>query len=271
MKKFPLLSVEILESISRVLGDSFRGLNDEEIARYLAEAEIPDVMPLAPRWIRIYNAFADIQKNKDYSNHIIAFIHKVMKPADYRYTLALFKWRKENLNEKLVFAGLELGNNGRLKVIKPQEYVNQAKERINELKIILAKRNYHNEIFKSCRPELVLDNYFPFVFEAVQSIVNRIHELSGLKEHGIELVNKAFTLDNKNKPLLALNPLQSEGDYFEHHSFVSLLKGLFGQFQQPSASKPLISWKINLDDAIDILALVSMIHKKLDNSYIYIG
>jgi len=270
MKKFPEISVETLEGIARILGDLNRGLTENEIKDFLEESEIPDIMPDAPKWIRIYNAFADIQKNTCYSNNIIAFIHKIMKPARYKLRLALFKWRQENLNEKLIFAGLQLTNSGKLKLIKPRKYIEEAKNKTLVFKQILETRNICPEIIDLCKPDLIAENYFLLVFESSRIILDIIREKTGLKEKGIQLIDSAFRFSKNQKPLLAINKLQNSRDFREHAALKSLITGLVGQFREPTENKPVINWKIQEKDALDLLSITSMLIRKLKQTYIYI-
>ena len=45
-----------------------------------------------------------------------------------------------------------------------------------------------------------------------------------------------------------------------------MLVGLFGAVRNPTAHAPKIYWSMTEQDALDILALVSFIHRKLDNA-----
>ena len=48
--------------------------------------------------------------------------------------------------------------------------------------------------------------------------------------------------------------------------FVNLLVGLFGVFRNPTAHAEKIYWPIGEQDALDILGLVSLVHRKLDTT-----
>ena len=47
---------------------------------------------------------------------------------------------------------------------------------------------------------------------------------------------------------------------------MNLLIGLFGMFRNTTAHIPKIKWEINKQDALDILSLASLVHRKLDNT-----
>lgn len=79
--------------------------------------------------------------------------------------------------------------------------------RANALKHILEDRKAHAEIFKYCQAELLNDNYFHAVLEAIKGVTERIRSLSGLGTDGAELVNTVFSV---KVPILAINNLQTE-------------------------------------------------------------
>jgi len=47
---------------------------------------------------------------------------------------------------------------------------------------------------------------------------------------------------------------------------MNLLRGLFGTFRNTTAHAPKITWKIEEQDALDILSLVSLVHRRLDSA-----
>ena len=48
--------------------------------------------------------------------------------------------------------------------------------------------------------------------------------------------------------------------------FANLLIGLFGAVRNPLAHAPKTNWPMSEQDALDILTLVSLIHRKLDGT-----
>jgi uncharacterized protein (TIGR02391 family) len=118
-------------------------------------------------------------------------------------------------------------------------------------------------VLKFCREELLQDNYFHAVFEATKSIADKIREKAGLVIDGAELVDKAFSV---GKPLLAINTLQTETEQSEQKGFANLLKGVFGTFRNVAAHAPKIKWPIDEQDALDLLTMVSYVHRRLDRA-----
>jgi uncharacterized protein (TIGR02391 family) len=105
------------------------------------------------------------------------------------------------------------------------------------------------------------ENYFHAVLEAVKGVAERIRNLSGLTSDGADLVNIALST---KAPRIAINALKTETEIGEQKGFVNLLLGLFGAVRNPTAHAPKIHWPMTEHDALDIFALISFIHRKLD-------
>ena len=88
---------------------------------------------------------------------------------------------------------------------------------------------------------------------------------TGLSSDGASLVDDAFSFKGKI-PYLALNTLQTKSEQSEQKGFMNLLKGLFGMFRNTTAHNPKIKWRISELDALDILSLVSLVHRRLDDA-----
>ena len=71
-------------------------------------------------------------------------------------------------------------------------------------------------------------------------------------------------MGQSSKPKLAINPLKTETEIGEQKGFMNLLIGLFGTFRNPTAHAEKIIWDIGEKDALDILSLASLVHRKLD-------
>jgi uncharacterized protein (TIGR02391 family) len=114
------------------------------------------------------------------------------------------------------------------------------------------------------RAQLVERNYFHAVLEASKSVADKIRNLSGLTNDGADLVRDAFGL--RRGPILAINSLQTDTEKGEQRGFVNLLTGVFGTVRNPTAHEARIYWPIDEADALDILSLLSLVHRKLDRT-----
>jgi len=60
--------------------------------------------------------------------------------------------------------------------------------------------------------------------------------------------------------------ISTESEKSEQKGFANLLIGLFGAVRNPLAHAPKTNWPMSEQDALDILTLVSLIHRKLDGT-----
>ena len=260
--KVPPLSGNILEGIARIIGDTERGLTGSEIGRLLLQSKLKDIDSTNTKWKRIYNSFIDFQNKNHVANNIFTFILYSMDPARFIGNKDLFEDLRETLNQQLAFAGFKISESGKLQKTKQALTLSEAQERAVRLKSKLSERNGHPEIFKYCHAELLSNNYFHSVFEAVKSIAERIRNITGLTNDGSNLIDQSL---GGNNPLIKINDFISETEISEQKGFVNLLKGVFGMFRNTTAHAPKIMWTIYEQDALDILSTISLIHRKLDN------
>ena len=119
-------------------------------------------------------------------------------------------------------------------------------------------------MLRFCQEELLDDNYFHAVLEAVKSVADKLRSRTGLADDGASLVDHAFAGD---PPMLAINPLETEPEKGEQRGFANLVKGTFGMFSSPVAHAAHIHWPVGKDDAEDLLSLVSLIHHRIDAAH----
>ncbi|MFV8603332.1 TIGR02391 family protein [Ralstonia pseudosolanacearum] len=252
-----------LEAACRVLADTERGLTGTQIERLLQEIEVPDPSPGMTKWKRLFNALADMQNQHQVGNHLIMFINRAMNPVSYARDPGTFVWRRDELNVVLAFSGFYVREDGKVGYADKATTLDAARARAGRLKAALTSRAVHAEVLNYCRAELLDENYFHAVFEATKGVAERIRTLSGLTGDGADLVNKAFA---GQQPVLLLGPLTTESEKSEQKGFANLLVGLFGAVRNPLAHAPKTNWPMSEQDALDILTLVSLIHRKLDGT-----
>lgn len=230
----------------------------------LRTCKVEDVDPTNTKWKRLYNALALEQKRKNWGNHVVGFIHHSMKPVRWSGRREQFELLRDEINRVVAFCGLVLGDDGGLRRGEPVTTLQDAEKRADSLRSKLESRGVHSDVLRFCRPELLQRNYFHAVLEATKSVANKIRGLSGLTTDGAELATQAFGLGKSGSPVLAINSLSTDTERGEQRGFVNLLVGLFGTFRNPTAHAEKIYWPISEQDALDIMSLVSLVHRKLD-------
>lgn len=263
MQRIPCFSASHLEATCKVLAGTTNGLKGDEIGYILADMGIPDPDSRITKWKRLFNALALAQNTHQVGNHVIMFINRSMSPVRYTAIPELFAWRRDGLNVVLSFAGFCVREDGKVIHSTPETTLEGARARAGRLKSLLEARGTHAEVFNYCRAELLEENYFHAVLEAVKGLAQRLRDLSGLTTDGAELVNTALSTKN---PIIALNSLKTETDTSEQKGIANLLIGLFCAIRNPTAHAPKVMWAMPEQDAIDVFALLSFVHRKLDSA-----
>src|SRR5205823_266247 len=98
-----------------------------------------------------------------------------------------------------------------------------------------------------------------------KSVADKIRTLTGLTDDGAELIDLSFSIKSH---IVLINELKNETEESEHKRFANLLKGYFGMFRNTTAHIPKIKWEVNEQDALDIMSMASLFHRRLDNARI---
>lgn len=266
MTKIIKFEHEVLQKICDILGDTDTGLTGSEIGQLLNNSRIDDPAPGFTKRYRLFEALSKRQESDSCANNIVAFIQSAMNPVRYVDSQKSFELRRDRLNKALAFAGFTLGEDGKLHYTDVVHTLSEAEQRANHLRKQLSDRNVHTDVLRFCRAELLQDNYFHAVFEATKSVADKIRQKSGLKSDGSQLVDEAFSFAQSRYPRLAFNSLQTDTERSEHKGLMNMMKGLFGTFRNVTAHASKIKWRIDEQDALDMLSLTSLIHRRLDEA-----
>ena len=163
----------------------------------------------------------------------------------------------------LAFAGYAVNDKGQVIHTTRETTVEGARARAKRLLSLLQNRGTHPEVLKYCKAELLQENYFHAVLEAVKGVAERLRVMSGRGSDGADLVNEVLST---KKPVLALNSLQSETELSEQKGIANLLIGVFGAIRNPTAHAPKVVWAMPEQDAIDVFGILSYVHRKLDGA-----
>ncbi|CCW17652.1 hypothetical protein EBBID32_19930 [Sphingobium indicum BiD32] len=251
-----------LEAIAGALGDTDNGLQNSEIGFLLQSAKMVDPGQSTKR-LRIYNAFAESQNSKRNRTHVLEFIRLAMSPARYSREPHRFEPMRAALNQALAFAGLVVDETGALKSVVQATTLPEAQRRARDLRTDLEGRGVHADVLAFCRAELLADNYFHAVQEAVKSVADKMRRLTGVTDDGGSLVDRTL---GGISPMLAINSRSTVSERSEQSGFANLVRGTFGMFRNPTAHEARIHWEMTKDDAEDLLTIVSLIHRRLDRS-----
>lgn len=259
----PCFSAADLEAACRVLGDTANGLTGTEIDYILRDMGISDPSPSMSKWKRVFNALSEAQNKHQVGNFLIMFMNRAMAPTRFTSRPERFLWLQDGLNVALSFAGYAVNDRGQVVHTTPETTIDGARSRAKRLHAALLQRGTHEEVLKYCRAELLQENYFHAVLEAVKSVGERLRQMSGLGTDGAELVNAALSTKS---PILAINSLSTDTEVSEQKGIANLLVGIFGAIRNPTAHAPKVVWAMPEQDALDVLAILSYVHRKLDGA-----
>lgn len=253
-----------LRAICDVLGETSEGLSGGEIRRLLADCCIDDPYPGLTKRHRLFEALSTRQKVDGCANNVARFICAAMDPVRYAEKRALFEERRARVNAVLAFTGLSIDERGELRSVATARTISEAQERAGRLRSKLLDRGVHADVLRFCREELLDGDYFHAVSEATKSVADKIRTKSDLTLDGARLVDAAFGFSDGSHPRVAFNSLRTETEQSEQRGLMNLLKGLFGAFRNPTAHEARIHWRVDEQDALDVLTLASMLHRRLD-------
>lgn len=264
------LDTATLEALCGVLGDTGGGLTGSEIGGLLRQCQIDDVAPGITKRHRLYEALAARQQRDGVANNVLAFVQAAMHPARYVGKSQLFAERQAGLNAVLSLAGLGVDEQGQVIAAQRARTASEAEARAGRLRAELVRRQVHADVLKACRAELLEENYFHAVLEATKSVAEKVRQLSGLTLDGSELVDEAFGMRDRDRrsrtPILALNTLRSISEQSEQRGMMHMMKGIFAVFRNPTAHELKARWAVDEQEALDLLTMVSVVHRRLEGA-----
>jgi len=271
------LNEQQLKAICSALADTSRGLTKTELSRLLEQCQIPTVddgsrsdghvysWGLNKRdWL--YNCFVEsINKNQSFMA-IYHFIERALNPVNYTNESSREKYNFmfEETNKVLLFVGLEITREGRIKPAVQAKTLDEVDRRVNSLRKQLYNRAIHDEVKKYCIKDYLRKDYYDTVFEAAKSLAERVRDITGLTADGGALFQTAFS---KQDPHIFFNSLKTDSEISEYIGLKELLESIFHLVRNPAAHTPKINWRIDETKALDILTVISFAHKYLDECH----
>ena len=211
----------------------------------------------------LYNCFVtQINERKSFVN-IYRFIENALDPVNFtpNEKREKYKFLFDGVNKVLLLNGLEVQENGKITPTVKAETLDDVDKRVKSLEQKLTDRDIHNEVKRYCIRDYLQKDYFDAVFEAAKGVAQRVRDITGLSTDGGVLFQKAFA---KKDPYLYFNLLQTESEISEFTGLKELLEAIFHLVRNPAAHTPKINWSVEESRALDILTLISVAHKYLD-------
>lgn len=250
-----------LEQVSKIIGDLYSG---SELTRVLAEVPLrSDPGEGFTKWRRIAQAISANQSKTGNGNGLVGLVNAAMRPERTLNRKAAADFAKDELRQVLSLAGMTVRNDGKVGRAAKTGTDTEALSRTTRLVRILEQRGAHREVLAYCRPELLRSDHYEAVFEAIKGLGSRLRSISDVDEDGSALVDRVLGGD---QPKLRLNSLATKTLRSEQTGVASLAKGLFSAFRNPSAHETRVEWHLSEQDALDVLATLSLVHRRLDGA-----
>lgn len=245
-------------------------ISDGELGGLIISSGIQDIHHNASRHRRLSSAFIADQDHHRCADNLATFLRRAGYHIKRSRGDAAFKRYTKEINQVLSFAGYEINQDSEIKLLDRSKttYVPpDAEERAKQFREVLKQHKLHPDIEMICRAEFFVERgYHRPVKESMRFLIEKIRAKAALQADGPELAEHAFSFAWPGKPVLMINHFMTEKDIAEQFSFMVLLKAYLLMFQdeQTRAFKP--SWEMTLEDAINLLNLVSYFHRKVDKS-----
>lgn len=249
----------VLVQLAKAIGE---GLTGSEIDNLLAAARTTDSGSHSTKWRRLYEVFTVEQGRSGSGAQVLRIVELALQPSRWiSKAEGTHEALRHDINTALAFAGLTVAADGSLRRVPAAATLDEARRRSRRLHDELQRRACHSEVFKYCAAELVTEDYFGAVFEAVKGLGERLRTMTHVDLDGARLVDAAL---GGTTPRLALNSLRTSTERNEQTGVANLAKGLFSAFRNPAAHEPKTTWNVSEHDALDVLATISLVHRRLD-------
>jgi uncharacterized protein (TIGR02391 family) len=258
-ESLPPFSSAQLTQLSQILAETTTG---SELDRLLAEARIETGEP-STKWRRLRKSLEREQRRSRSGNAVAQFVKLALDPANFIGRREEFEGFRAAVNQTLGFSELRLEADGRLIRVPKTRTLDEAEERADRLRAKLSARQVHPDVLAHCRPELTQHNYFHAVLEAAKSVFEKIRQRTGLTADGAALIDEAFALRN---PALLFNDLTDDTERSEHVGLATMAKAMCSIYRNPTAHAPRARWAIDEREALDMLTIASMLHRRLDQA-----
>ncbi len=212
----------------------------------------------------------NFQNKRSGNNGVLQLIKTLNEPVVYSRDPEGFRTFCGGLNRILRFYGVEYRDDGQFHNVDPTRTLSEAARRAASLENKMASRRVHHEVRKYCKAENMDEDYFHAVVEAYKGLAERIREQTGYTSDGLELMKQSFerpSAKHGGYPALAFNTLTTITEKNEHDGLLDFLSGCTRFFRNPMSHTPKVKWHRDVDDAVDCLTLISLLHFILDDCH----
>lgn len=257
--KLESFQLSALEHIAKIIADRYTGSQITELFRKAGFSGIGH--DGGTKWRFLYSTLEQLQK-QDYGPYqILKIIEKICDPQEYFGNPSGHENIVNNINEILSFYGLKFDKSKNKVVTTGQKETSLHTSEIEDIRLF-HMRSFQPEVIRHAREQFHFGHYFDAVDECCKAFAKYVNVKSQLEKHGSELMGSALSL----KGPLKLNSQKTETERNEQDGLMHLCIGLMKGIRNPEEHEPQQDWKIEKEDALDILSFISYLYRKIDKT-----
>lgn len=186
-----------------------------------------------------------------------------MTPQEYFGSPNAHQYALNQINGVLSFYGITINEKGKAILTgKKQETVPQKE---SEDARLFHQRAFHPDVVKHGRDQFEQGHYFDAVDECCKAFTKYIGEKAHLDKHGFDLMSSALSL----KGSLKLNVQNTETERNEQEGLMHMCMGLMKSIRNPAEHEPQLGFRIERQDALDMLSFISYLYRQIDKTGYY--
>jgi uncharacterized protein (TIGR02391 family) len=254
--------LEAIETLAQTIGDYFTG---SEITRLFKRSGYPQLVhDQSTKWRFVASAFEQLQASAgNKPNHVLKVIQTACNPQGWINDRERFERFLTAVDSVLEFYGLHIRDDGSLE--RTSEKTVTVRHTKSPDETAFDNRGFHPHVVRHARSHFCRSAYFHAVFECCKAFDKAIRDNTGNSKSGQPLMSEAMSL---NGPL-KLNSQTTTSEKDEQQGIMYLCMGLMNAVRNPQAHEPELNWPMARDDALDVLALISFLFRKLENAVVF--
>jgi len=248
-----------LEMLAQVIGGYYTGSQITELFR---RGGCPDIAhDRGTKWKFVYSAFEQLQERSlNQPNAVLKVIETASNPQGWIGRREEYEGFLRDVNSVLEFVGVAAKDDGKL--VRTGAVATTVRRTTTEDERAFDDRHFHQQVVKHGRSHFARRAYFHAVFECCKAFDTAVRNSTGIDESGQSLMSKAMSLAGPVK--LNVQVTQSHRD--EQQGVMYLCMGLMNAVRNPQAHEPELNWPMSREDALDVLALISFLYRKLEQA-----
>lgn len=253
--------LEALEELAQIIGDHYTG---SEITALFKRSGYPEVAhDGGTKWRFVHATFERLQEQGGGTpNHVLTVLQTAGNPQGWIGKREPFEKFLGAVNEVLAFYGLRVREDGTM--ARTGDRATTVRQNQNPDQVAFDARTFHAVVVKHARSHFSRGAYFHAVFECCKAFDTAVSLNSGNPKSGQPLMSEAMNLKGPVK----FNSQQKQSEQDEQTGIMFLCMGLMNAVRNPQAHEPELNWPMSRQDALDVLALLSFLFRKLESAMV---